>query len=197
MLGNDVIDFGDPDTRPGALHPRWDERVFAARERAALAASALPERLRWALWGAKEAAYKLARKLDPKTVFAPSRFEVALDAQLRGHVAWPGGAARVAVLEAKACLHALAWDGATDEARILHGFARTTGPDPAAASAAARELAERETERRLGLGAGTLRVHKRGRVPRLLHTDGGAFDLSLSHHGAVVAFACDPVVRPA
>ena len=197
MLGNDVIDLMDPDTRPGALHPRWDGRVFAARERAALAASALPERLRWALWGAKEAAYKLAHKLDPKTVFAPSRFEVALDAQLRGRVAWPGGAARVAVLEAQTCLHALAWDGATDLARVLHACARTSAPDPAAASAAARELAEREAEHRLGLDAGALRVHKRGRVPSLLHADGGAFDLSLSHHGTVVAFACDPVVRPA
>ena len=36
MLGNDIIDLGDPETRPGARHPRFDARVFTREERAAL-----------------------------------------------------------------------------------------------------------------------------------------------------------------
>ena len=39
MLGNDVVDLADPETRRAALHPRFDARAFAPRERAALAAA--------------------------------------------------------------------------------------------------------------------------------------------------------------
>ena len=31
MVGNDVVDLGDPETRPGATHPRFDARVFGDR----------------------------------------------------------------------------------------------------------------------------------------------------------------------
>jgi len=78
MLGNDVIDLGDPETLPGALHPRFDARVFTPHERAALANAARPERLRWRLWALKEAAYKCLKKLEPQTGFSPQRFAVQL-----------------------------------------------------------------------------------------------------------------------
>ena len=65
MIGNDVVDLGDAEVQPGATHPRFDARVFAREEREALRASGAPNRLRWILWAAKEAAYKAARKLDP------------------------------------------------------------------------------------------------------------------------------------
>ena len=82
MLGNDVVDLLDVDARPETFHRRFDLRVFAAEERRAIAGDARPHALRWAHWGAKEAAYKLARQLDPKFVFSPARlvarFEPAL-----------------------------------------------------------------------------------------------------------------------
>ena len=55
----------DPETRRHALHPRFDARVFAPRERARAARRRRsPIALRWALWAAKEAAYKAARRRD-------------------------------------------------------------------------------------------------------------------------------------
>ena len=42
MVGDDVVDLADPEARADALHPRFDARVFAPAERAALAASADP-----------------------------------------------------------------------------------------------------------------------------------------------------------
>ena len=78
MVGNDVVDLRDPESAPETLHPRFDTRVFSEAERAAIAASPDAARLRWKLWAAKEAAYKLARKISPTTIFAPARFEVAL-----------------------------------------------------------------------------------------------------------------------
>src|SRR3990172_11249674 len=100
MVGDARVDLGDPEARESALPPRFDARVFAPAERAALGASPASGRLRWILWAAKEAAYKLARKLDPGVAFSPSRFVVSLDATLRGRVAFAGGAARVRVRRA-------------------------------------------------------------------------------------------------
>ena len=66
MLGNDVVDLLDVDARPETFRRRFDARVFAPEERRAIAADPRPQALRWAHWGAKEAAYKLARQLDPR-----------------------------------------------------------------------------------------------------------------------------------
>ncbi len=81
MLGNDVIDLDDIDARPETFRPRFDERVFSAEERRVIARDAAPLACRWAHWGAKEAAYKLARQIDPHFVFSPiqltPRFEPA------------------------------------------------------------------------------------------------------------------------
>ena len=81
MIGNDVVDLLDPESLPETLHPRFDTRVFTAREREAIAASPGDDaaRARWKLWAAKEAAYKLARKRRPATVFSPHRFAVEVD----------------------------------------------------------------------------------------------------------------------
>ncbi|MFK7895496.1 MAG: 4'-phosphopantetheinyl transferase superfamily protein [Myxococcota bacterium] len=81
MLGNDVIDLQDIDARPETFRPRFDERVFSAEERRVIARDDAPLACRWAHWGAKESAYKLARQLNPRFVFSPiqltPRFEPA------------------------------------------------------------------------------------------------------------------------
>jgi phosphopantetheinyl transferase (holo-ACP synthase) len=194
MVGDDVVDLGDPEAREGSQHPRFDGRVFAPAERAALAASAEPGRLRWMLWAAKEAAYKLARKRDPGTVFSPSRFLVSLDARLRGRVAWAGGAARVELRQIGDAAHATARDGRAARGGLARGVARLGADgDP---SRAARELARRSVARRLGLDPRALRVVRRGRIPGLVLPGGEALDLSLSHHGGFVSFACELEAAP-
>ena len=35
MVGSDIVDLADPETRPGAAHPRFDARVFDEDERRA------------------------------------------------------------------------------------------------------------------------------------------------------------------
>lgn len=73
MLGNDVVDLEDVDARPETYRSRFDLRVFAEEERRAIAADPHPQARRWAHWGAKEAAYKLGRQIDPRFVFSPAR----------------------------------------------------------------------------------------------------------------------------
>ncbi len=95
MLGNDVVDLLDPESRPESFRPRFDERVFSPDERWAIANDPNPLARRWAHWAAKEAAYKLARQIDSKFVFSPGRLiahyapveaEVGPRLERRGHL---------------------------------------------------------------------------------------------------------------
>jgi len=62
---------------------------------------------------------------------------------------------------------------------------------PAGLSAAVRRLAIDRVAARLGVAPARLAIGKRDRIPEL-RLDGAPCDadLSLSHHGGVVAFAC-------
>jgi hypothetical protein len=79
MIGNDVVDLLDAESRPESFRPRFDARVYSDSERAAIEQDARPLARRWAHWAAKEAAYKLARQVDPGFVFAPGRWAVHFD----------------------------------------------------------------------------------------------------------------------
>ena len=71
MLGNDIVDLLDPESRPESFRPRFDDRVFDPREQTDIAHDDDPHTRRWAHWAAKEAAYKLARQVDSN--FRPSK----------------------------------------------------------------------------------------------------------------------------
>ena len=199
MLGNDVVDLGDPGTREGATHPRFDARVLARSEREALAREPAPRRLRWALWAAKEAAYKAAKKRDPRTVFSPRRFVVALrparDGGLEGAVRHGRLrlAVRVEVGADAAWVHALAGDPLPEPGALCAGLLELA-PDEADAGRAVRDAARRALAPRLGVDPGGLVFVREGRVPRLrLHGAPAAVDVSLSHHGRFAAFAAAPL----
>ena len=194
MIGNDVVDLTDPEAQSGATHPRFDGRVFARSELQMLGASGAPNRLRWMLWAAKEAAYKAVKKMDPRAVFSPSKFVVQLDETLRGEVSCEGRTLQVALCEEATSVHAIATSDVLPESRILSGTHEIEGEvlDPDLPSEAAREFAIRELASALHVPSNSLAIAKRGRVPTLLHDgESTGIDLSLSHHGRVVGFACD------
>jgi len=190
MIGNDVIDLRDPEAQPDAHHPRFDRRVFSRAERQALARSGAPARLRWILWAAKEAAYKVACKLDPSVVFSPRLFGVSLDADLQGIVEHEAMKFQVRVEESPECVHALASDAPLSEGTRVARVARVA--EGADASAAARNLAVEEVASLIGASPDDLEVEKEGRIPFLLENgERSSIDISLSHHGRFVAFACE------
>jgi phosphopantetheinyl transferase (holo-ACP synthase) len=193
MLGNDVVDLGDPETRPGARHPGFDARVFTPEERAWLSAAPDPERLRWSLWAAKEAAYKCLKKLAPDTRFSPVRFAVRLETDRIGSVECAGRRLRVALFREGDALHAVATDAADPEREVLRGLAALPAePDPEHASQEARRLARETGAAGLGCPAEQLEIAREGRRPRLLRRGGlTELDLSLSHHGRFVAAALE------
>ncbi len=199
MVGNDVVDLRDSDARSDSLHPRFDARVFTPAERLALERSEDATRQRWRLWSAKEAAYKVARKLDASSTFSPSRFEVELDGDARGTVCYRGRRFAVRVLEQDGGLHALATPEAALDTELVHAFERLPAGArllPRELGRAARRLACERIAPRLGVAAADLEVRKRERIPELWLADEPLpVDLSLSHHGELVAFAC--ALKPA
>lgn len=194
MVGNDVVDLRDDDATPERA-PRFDARVFSDDELRALDAAPERARLRWQLWAAKEAAYKVAVKRDPTTIFSPSRFRVRLGAEgcpQRGAVETPAGEVELELYEQAGAIHGIAREGG---GRVIAAMTRLgqnalDASDPAAPGRHARRFAMAEIAHCLGSSPESLEIRKRGRVPELWREGRQVADLSLSHHGNVVGFAC-------
>ena len=187
-VGNDVVDLADPETRLADLHPRWAERVFTPRERAALETSPSRHRLHWALWAAKESAYKARKRLDPQAVFSPRAFEVELQAAAGvavGRVLHRGEAFSLEVRLEDAFVHAVATAPGEAGDRRLSRVERARG----APGLAARQLAADAIGDALGLDPAGFRLA--GRAPVARHPQHPVdVEVSLSHHGRFVALAC-------
>ncbi len=82
-VGNDVVDLHDPDNRGKSGDDRFLGRVFTAEERALIAGAAVPDRLLWSLWAAKEAAYKAVSGADPPPHTIPRRYPVHIGTHSR------------------------------------------------------------------------------------------------------------------
>lgn len=196
MIGNDLVDLDDPESRPDGLHPRFDERVFSDAERAALAGASDPVRERWALWACKEGAYKVARKQSPATCFSPRRFEVELNQDGTGRVRHEGRDFALRIEPHARCVHAIVRDAASSAQPYVSGVERVRpGED---AHEVARRLARARIGAVLGLAEEQLLVPYRVRPPLLLLRGARLpVDLSLSHHGGFAAFACEIDVEAA
>jgi phosphopantetheinyl transferase (holo-ACP synthase) len=193
MIGNDVVDLCDADSRISEHHPRFDRRVFHASELALLQADADPERMRWLLWAAKESAFKLFRRRMPGFVFAPSRFIVSLRSPERGSVDADGHRCEVRLRHGRDFVHAVALSESPGAGELCADVA-TLGPrdveSACGPSKAARRLAIAILASRLRADRGSLEIRREDRFP-VLFRDGrrSAGELSLSHHGRFVAFA--------
>ena len=197
MLGNDVVDLRDPEAWPGTIHPRFDERVFSSQERAALAASDSPEQERWRLWAAKEAAHKAARQSKQSICFAPRRFRVDGSEKKRTVELPCGMRFGVEIVEELSGIHAIAVPLGMECAQkeMTHAVERMSEIDldkhsPQGPGRAVRRIVRERVADRLGVSAKDLEVRREARVPKLwLRGEPLAIDLSLSHHGGLVAFA--------
>jgi len=199
MVGNDVVDLGDPESRPGATHPRFDGRVFAACERRALESSSAPNRLRWMFWAAKEAAYKVLRKLDRGIVFAPSRFVVRLGVTGAGEVRHGARALPVRVETGADRVHAIAASGGVEAVSLRAGVIRVPSAGRSSPGAAVRREALRRVAELVGADPAELSIAVEGRIPFVCQGEERLpLDLSLSHHGRYAAWACEiPPLRRA
>lgn len=207
MLGNDVVDLQDPDSRPESFRPRFDERVFSPDEQRAIAHDANPLARRWAHWAAKEAAYKLARQIDSTFIFSPGRLIASyapVEARVRGRLERRGhlllgqsharnevAPLRIALrsFETRERIHVVAVPETADWGAVDFAVERLAA-DEKDSSAAVRTMAIAEIGRRLGVTLDRLSIGRRGRIPTVL-LDGSvtSLSLSLSHHGNWIGYS--------
>src|SRR5688500_2825670 len=74
-IGNDIVDLQDE----RAPHPRFAGRILSPREHQAFERAGAEASWLWRAWAAKEAAYKLMKRLDPQGRFPPNKLEVSAD----------------------------------------------------------------------------------------------------------------------
>jgi len=176
MLGNDVVDLRDADSRPESFRPRFDARVFSPEERRAISRDRDPLARRWAHWAAKEAAYKLAKQIDPDLVFSPIRLQpdfdpVNADAHrrtLRCGIVRRSGPSSIAPTEVEVRsfetedrVHVVALPIGSDWGAVDFAVERLES-NTTDASAAVRALAVREISRSLGIDPRRLAVGRLG-----------------------------------
>jgi len=190
LVGNDVVDLGDPDNRESFARPGYVERVCTPAERRVLEAAEDPERLFWCFFAAKEAAYKLLVKLGEEPGLSHRRIEVASDlASSR----YDDREIALRVGHADDWVHALASIGPAEPR-----FEVSELGEHARASAAGRDLLCRMAAEVLGVTGAELSVERRpsttshdGFEPPRLCEKGvpTGLDVSLSHDGRYVAAA--------
>lgn len=195
MVGNDVVDLHDSDASASHYRGGFDARVFTHGERQRIERAPVRATQRWRLWAAKEASYKLARQRNPETVFSPKAFEVqrAGDNDLGIERVVHNTSTYLVRLDATALrIHAIAVLGDAAGARVVSGVAAMAdGPSSRTEGAAVRNLACDEIAKQFDLPRRGLEIRKDGKLPRLYQTNKRLpFSLSLSHHGAWLAFAC-------
>jgi phosphopantetheinyl transferase (holo-ACP synthase) len=215
-VGNDIVDLAAPGNLGKSGDGRFCGRVFTAEERALIAGAVRPDALLWALWAAKEAAYKAVSRGDPAVCSIPRQYCVVLETGntinrdsapiyhreigalslfiLAGKVITPRGELALRVALTADWVHALAAESAAAIERLCRCVKGLCGAgDP---SAFVRRGLLREIARFLGCAAGDLSVVKDPGGPGapgvLFHGRPLAAEVSLSHDGRFAAFAFDP-----
>ncbi len=74
LVGNDIVDLNLPGTLAKSQDARFLDRVFSVEEQQVIRSSPAPDRTLWALWSAKETAYKIISKIDSPPVFSHRKF---------------------------------------------------------------------------------------------------------------------------
>jgi phosphopantetheine--protein transferase-like protein len=203
-VGNDVVDLKHPGNQGKDKDERFLGRVFTAQERDRIAGAARPDKLLWALWAAKEAAFKVVSRDDPTVCSTPRRYDILLDplavseACLAGRVITPKGELALRIIVTDDYVHALsaATDGNLD--RIFQRVDRmNVGEDAGEASVFVRRQLLREVARCLDCPLGELSIRKEPLGPGapfvLRRGQPLAVEISLSHDGRFAAFAFLPL----
>jgi phosphopantetheinyl transferase (holo-ACP synthase) len=203
-VGNDVVDLSDPGNVGKSRDRRFCRRVFNDDELALIAASLQPDTTLWAIWAAKEAAYKAVSRGDPSVCSIPKKYPVILETSthqristsLNGVVKTPHGEVFVRIHIKNAFLHALA-AGTLEELTRIVARVEAVSEHTDDLPGFARKILLEEIAGRLACPVDELAILKEGVRPWAPYvTRLGArlpVTISLSHDGRYAAFALDPL----
>lgn len=194
LVGNDIVDLGDPESQRETLHPRFIARVFSQAEQRAIQSSPDAQTHLWLLWAAKESAFKVLKKMDAELVFTHRQFVVEVEHPRRGHTALGRichGAHRLTMRASirPGYVHVLAWlrDRPSDRSGVLFGV--QSCPIHLDPSAAVRAVTASAVCKALHMPPKALAIDH-GKPPRFVGPmDLTGLDCSLSHHGRWISYA--------
>jgi len=78
-LGNDIVNISTERSKLKYLDQRFLKRVFTKNEQNLILAVNDKSKIFWAIWAAKEAAFKACQKQCPELIFSHNTFEVNFD----------------------------------------------------------------------------------------------------------------------
>ena len=157
-VGNDIVDLKEPDHCGKSGDDRFLGRVFTPEERDRIVGAACPDKLLWAFWAAKEAAYKAVSRDDPGVCSVPRRYRVALDGEnlckpidvagfagrLAGRVLTPRGEVALCVIVTDDYVHALTAGSEAGLAGIIQRVDRMGGAENAEGVHRVEHVGDRE-----------------------------------------------------
>jgi hypothetical protein len=203
FIGNDIVDLTDPGNIGKSRDDRFLQRVFTRPERERIAAAGEPDAVMWALWAAKETAYKVVRKMNPLVASTPRLYPVVMSPGDQGPtrpgmVCGPHGPVFIRVSVDAGYVHCIGSTTPDMLDYILWSVERLSPAkeggdhDP---SMAVRRYAGRRLAALLHASAADIAIrrcqdnHGLGQPRPYLKGKPAPFDLSFSHDGAFVAYA--------
>lgn len=215
FIGNDIVDLKTPEAMGKSADIRFVRRVLNASEQRLVFASDHPDLFLWALWAAKEAAFKAVSKAYPDVSSAPRRYLVAMDSKkirdfVKGRVMTPCGSVRIKIDFHKNYVHCIAVLGAAENLEFIDYHieeADANAPTEAGSvskkeSFTVRRLAIKNIAKSLRMNAQDIRIirHQTGNKthPPVVYVNGKrqGIALSLSHDGRFAACAFFMQGRP-
>jgi phosphopantetheine--protein transferase-like protein len=209
-VGNDVVDLADSENIGKSEDVRFCHRVFNDEELSAIAGSDRPDSILWAIWAAKEAAYKAVSRGNPSVCSIPKKYPVFIEPPfmrllsippvstetlLDGKVKAPLCELTVRISIVEDSVHAVAVQAPEALRRIISRVKRMDSVKDDSSEIARKILLE-EIKVRLGCHTDDLSIVKEKRGPGVpfVFFRGRQIpaEISLSHDGRFVAFAFDP-----
>jgi len=207
-IGNDIVDLKTPEAMGKSEDTRFVRRVLNASEQRLVEASTHPDTFLWALWAAKETAFKAVSKAFPDISSAPRRYPVLMDSKIiresaQGRVMTPHGSVEIKIDFQENYVHCIGIFGASDNFESIHCHIEETdthAPQAAGSvsekeSFAVRRLAIENIAKSLHMNARNIRIIRhqtKNRIhPPAVYVNGKRqnIELSLSHDGRFAACA--------
>jgi hypothetical protein len=203
LVGNDVVDLAESENIGKSGDQRFCKRVFNSSELSLIADSARPDPILWAIWAAKEAAYKAISRSNPDVCSIPKKYPVIIErstipegaAPLQGKVVTPLGELPVLIFMGAEMIHVIAAETAEALQRIIFRVDQID-PNNTDPSRFVKKALLRQISCYISCSVGELSIVKEKRRPWppciIFRGRRLSVETSLSHDGRFVAFAFDP-----
>lgn len=208
IVGNDIVDLHAAEAEGKSRDLRFIDKVLTDAERLGFGHAVFQDKYLWAVWAAKETAYKSVVKDNPGVASWPKRYEVVFDPCFSypfcsATVNAPFASVGVILYINENYIHCIGSSSAgVCPDTLIRGVEKmnlkvcsSIGNDPKLESKTARQAAVRRISEYLDLPSGEIEIRrniKRSRSgPPVVYIRGNPsdIDLSLSHHGRFAAFA--------